>query len=258
MLAAVAAVGWVVALLNWDNPGATQAMLATPGAEQVARPDNPDATHATLAMPGAEHVAAQFATSTADRMHATNPETASPLGEAGASLLSEADAEQAAQLSASRAERALDALIEQASPGDTASQATSTPADEGAQSPTSATVKEGTEISHQVSAFEPAAATAPGQHEPTSLEAGRWDGAGLGDAWGAEYYVSTAPVNLRTAPASEAASLAVVPEGDLVKMIGRKRNWLNVEYSHAGVESVTGWVYSDYLRRAPRPEKDGP
>jgi hypothetical protein len=125
-------VGWVVALLNWDNPGATQAMLATPGAEQVARPDNPDATHATLAtpgaeqvarrdipdathatlaMPGAQHVAAQFATSTTDRMHATNPETASPPGEAGASLLSEADAEQAAQLSASRADRALDALI---------------------------------------------------------------------------------------------------------------------------------------------------
>jgi hypothetical protein len=41
-------------------------------------------------------------------------------------------------------------------------------------------------------------------------------------------------------------------------MIGRERNWLNVEYSHDEAESFTGWVYSDYLRRTARPEENGP
>jgi hypothetical protein len=245
MLTAGAAAGWAVALLYRDNPGATRATLATPGTEQ----------------------AAQITTSPEDQMHATSPETASPLGAPVASPPAEEDAEQAAELGVLQAERALDALIEQASPGHTAADSTSMPADEVAQTRPSGTdealteaAAEGTDRSHQASALEPAAGTAPGQHEePMALEADRRNTATFGGAGGLrEYYVSTTPVDLRTEPNAVAAALGVVRQGDLVKLIGRERNWLRVEYSDADAERVTGWVPINHLRRLPHPEEDGP
>ena len=282
ILTAGAAAGWAVSLLDRDSPGLA---VLNPSVLVAPVPREP------LATPSAEQ-APQIATAPEDQRRPTSPETASPVDAPGASLPAEKDAEQAAQLWASQAERALDAMIElpaeedaeqaaqawvleaeraldsmieEASPDRTAADPTSTPADEVVQIRPLETdevrteaAAEGTDRPHQASALEPAAGAAPGQHEePRSLELGRRDTAPSGGAAGrAEYHVSNARVNLRTAPSAAAAVLAVVPQGDLVRLIGRERNWLRVEYSDADAGSVTGWVHTDYLRRVARPWED--
>jgi hypothetical protein len=64
-----------------------------------------------------------------------------------------------------------------------------------------------------------------------------------------EYYVATDPVNFRAAPDNAGEVLAVLKGGDLVRSIGRKDGWLQVEYTDRFANNFTGWVHSRYLRR---------
>jgi uncharacterized protein YgiM (DUF1202 family) len=56
-------------------------------------------------------------------------------------------------------------------------------------------------------------------------------------------------VNLRAAPSHSAEVLSVLGQGEVVQRTGRDLGWLQVEYGDGTGSTVTGWVYSSYLRR---------
>lgn len=62
-------------------------------------------------------------------------------------------------------------------------------------------------------------------------------------------YVAADFVNLRAAPDHSAEVLSVLAQGDVVRRTGRDLGWLQVEYGDGTASTVTGWVYSSYLRR---------
>ena len=62
-------------------------------------------------------------------------------------------------------------------------------------------------------------------------------------------YVAADFVNLRAAPNHSAEVLSVLAQGDVVRRTGRDLGWLQVEYGAGTASTVTGWVYSSYLRR---------
>jgi hypothetical protein len=62
-------------------------------------------------------------------------------------------------------------------------------------------------------------------------------------------YAATDFVNLRAAPSNHAEVLTVVAQGDLVQRTWSDVGWLQVEYRDRPASSITGWVYSDHLRR---------
>jgi hypothetical protein len=63
------------------------------------------------------------------------------------------------------------------------------------------------------------------------------------------HYAATDFVNLRAAPSNLSEVLTVVAQGDLVQRTWRDVGWLQVEYRDRPASSITGWVYSDHLRR---------
>jgi hypothetical protein len=62
-------------------------------------------------------------------------------------------------------------------------------------------------------------------------------------------YVAADFVNLRAAPNDSAEVLSVLAQGNVVRRTGRDLGWLQVEYDDETASTVTGWVYSGYLRR---------
>jgi hypothetical protein len=62
-------------------------------------------------------------------------------------------------------------------------------------------------------------------------------------------YIAADFVNLRAAPNHSAEVLSVLAQGDVVRRTGRDLGWLQVEYDAGTTRTVTGWVYSSYLRR---------
>jgi hypothetical protein len=62
-------------------------------------------------------------------------------------------------------------------------------------------------------------------------------------------YVAADFVNLRAAPSHSAEVLSVLGQGEVVQRTGRDLGWLQVEYGDGTGSTVTGWVYSSYLRR---------
>jgi uncharacterized protein YgiM (DUF1202 family) len=73
----------------------------------------------------------------------------------------------------------------------------------------------------------------------------------------AEHYAATSRVNLRAAPDNNAEVLAVMGEGEVVRRVGRRGGWLQVEYTGADVRAVTGWAYGEFLRRVEAPPQGG-
>ncbi|HET6518904.1 MAG TPA: SH3 domain-containing protein [Geminicoccaceae bacterium] len=64
-------------------------------------------------------------------------------------------------------------------------------------------------------------------------------------------------MNLRDGPMNRAAVLAVVPEGDMVRRLGRDGSWLRVAYTDRSATVHTGWVHGSFLRSAEVPPRGG-